>query len=213
MHGREMGHSASTTRNNSVAIGIWCWRWRRRFLNLWSFGTIFGLGIGRGPAQVLLAHVAALLSGASAVFGSFGANAKKAFSSDVLLALIYSYPLFAVAVLTSSSRSIAAGLYRRGRADGAGLVRAVGLRDLQGMRGFSFGAGTAPRMFGVLMLALGAGIALIGLFTEGPGHFPLCLARPVIRLAGDFVLCAGDPAARCDRHGVRELHDRSARHA
>ena len=27
------------------------------------------------------------------------------------------------------------------------------------MREFSFGAGTAPRMFGVLMLALGAGIA------------------------------------------------------
>ena len=41
--------------------------------------------------------------------------------------------------------------------------------DLQGMRGFSFGAGTAPRMFGVLMLALGAGIALVGLVTEGPG--------------------------------------------
>ena len=41
--------------------------------------------------------------------------------------------------------------------------------DLQGMRGFSFGAGTAPRMFGVLMLALGAGIALTGLVTEGPG--------------------------------------------
>ena len=28
--------------------------------------------------------------------------------------------------------------------------------DLQGMRGFSFGAGTAPRMFGVLLLLLGA---------------------------------------------------------
>jgi len=42
-------------------------------------------------------------------------------------------------------------------------------RDLQGMHGFSFGAGTAPRMFGVLMLALGAGIALVGLVTEGPG--------------------------------------------
>ena len=29
--------------------------------------------------------------------------------------------------------------------------------DLQGMRGFSFGAGTAPRMFGVLLLLLGVG--------------------------------------------------------
>ena len=40
--------------------------------------------------------------------------------------------------------------------------------DLQGMRGFSFGAGTAPRMFGVLLLILGAVIALIGLLSDGP---------------------------------------------
>ncbi|WKA27369.1 tripartite tricarboxylate transporter TctB family protein [Bradyrhizobium roseum] len=40
--------------------------------------------------------------------------------------------------------------------------------DLQGMRGFSFGAGTAPRMFGVLLLLLGAGIAVMGLIFEGP---------------------------------------------
>lgn len=40
--------------------------------------------------------------------------------------------------------------------------------DLQGMRGFSFGAGTAPRMFAVLLLGLGAAIAVVGLLTEGP---------------------------------------------
>jgi putative tricarboxylic transport membrane protein len=40
--------------------------------------------------------------------------------------------------------------------------------DLQGMRGFSFGAGTAPRMFGVLLLLLGAGISVMGLIFEGP---------------------------------------------
>ncbi|MDB5484181.1 MAG: tripartite tricarboxylate transport(TTT) family subunit TctB [Tardiphaga sp.] len=40
--------------------------------------------------------------------------------------------------------------------------------DLQGMQGFSFGAGTAPRMFGYLLLALGAGITAVGVFTEGP---------------------------------------------
>jgi putative tricarboxylic transport membrane protein len=39
---------------------------------------------------------------------------------------------------------------------------------LQGMRGFSFGAGTAPRMFGVLMLGLGIAIMIVGLLTEGP---------------------------------------------
>jgi hypothetical protein len=41
--------------------------------------------------------------------------------------------------------------------------------DLQGTRGFSFGAGTAPRMFGVLLLLLAAGIAVMGLLNEGPG--------------------------------------------
>ena len=39
--------------------------------------------------------------------------------------------------------------------------------DLQGMRGFSFGAGTAPRMFGFLLLGLGTAIALVGIFSEG----------------------------------------------
>jgi putative tricarboxylic transport membrane protein len=39
--------------------------------------------------------------------------------------------------------------------------------DLQGMHGFSFGAGTAPRMFAVLLLALGAAITVVGIVTEG----------------------------------------------
>ena len=39
--------------------------------------------------------------------------------------------------------------------------------DLQGMHGFSFGAGTAPRMFAVLLLALGAAIMVVGIVTEG----------------------------------------------
>src|ERR1700712_3242300 len=39
--------------------------------------------------------------------------------------------------------------------------------DLQGMHGFSFGAGTAPRMFAVLLLGLGAAITVVGIVTEG----------------------------------------------
>jgi len=39
--------------------------------------------------------------------------------------------------------------------------------DLQGMRGFSFGAGTAPRMFATLLLGLGAAITIVGVVTEG----------------------------------------------
>ena len=38
--------------------------------------------------------------------------------------------------------------------------------DLQGMRGFSFGAGTAPRMFGFLLLGLGAAITILGQSTS-----------------------------------------------
>jgi putative tricarboxylic transport membrane protein len=40
--------------------------------------------------------------------------------------------------------------------------------DLQGMHGFSFGAGTAPRMFAVLLLGLGAAVALVGILHDGP---------------------------------------------
>src|ERR1700730_15513525 len=40
--------------------------------------------------------------------------------------------------------------------------------DLQGMHGFSFGAGTAPRMFAVLLLGLGAAVALVGILQDGP---------------------------------------------
>src|SRR6476661_8339527 len=39
--------------------------------------------------------------------------------------------------------------------------------DLQGMHGFAFGAGTAPRMFAVLLLGLGAAVALVGVLAEG----------------------------------------------
>ncbi len=38
--------------------------------------------------------------------------------------------------------------------------------DLQGMRGFSFGAGTAPRMFAFLLLGLGTAIAILGLVKD-----------------------------------------------
>ena len=40
-------------------------------------------------------------------------------------------------------------------------------RDLQGMHGFSFGAGTAPRMFAGLLFALGFGVMLMGILLEG----------------------------------------------
>jgi putative tricarboxylic transport membrane protein len=40
-------------------------------------------------------------------------------------------------------------------------------RDLPGMHGFAFGPGTAPRMFAIVLIGLGAIITAIGLITEG----------------------------------------------
>jgi hypothetical protein len=132
---------------------------------LWSFATIFGVS-GRNTLQVLSAHGAALLLAVPNYLA--GANGK-GLGSDTLLALIYSYPLFAVALLTLLVKP-------RGPQDYLGGVALMALAlfalwassDLQGMRGFSFGAGTAPRMFGVLLLVLGAGVALMGLLADGP---------------------------------------------
>jgi putative tricarboxylic transport membrane protein len=39
--------------------------------------------------------------------------------------------------------------------------------DLPGMRGFSFGPGTAPRLFAGMLLAFGIVITALGVFTEG----------------------------------------------
>ena len=56
--------------------------------------------------------------------------------------------------------------------------------DLQGMHGFSFGAGTAPRMFAVLLLGLGAAVALVGVLQEGPALQNLSWRGPLFVMAG-----------------------------
>lgn len=170
-----MGHSATATRNTSVAIGFCLLAVAPQIFEfIWSIGTIFGWGAGRGPATVLISHATALVAGApAALIGAVSGDAKKA-SSDVLLALIYSYPIFAVAIVTlfmtiRSAQDYVGGIILMALA----LFALWASSDLQGMRGFSFGAGTAPRMFGVLLVALSAGIALTGLLTDGPamGHY------------------------------------------
>jgi len=165
-----MGQTAAATRNTKVALGIFILALTPQLFEfIWSWGTLFGLGSGRGPAQVLISHGAALTAGAPGAAMSFGGEAKKALASEVTLALIYSYPLFAVAILTLFIRIRSAQDYIGGVVMIALALFALwASSDLQGMRGFSFGAGTAPRMFGVLMLLLSAGIALSGLLVDGP---------------------------------------------
>src|ERR1700675_114416 len=51
--------------------------------------------------------------------------------------------------------------------------------DLQGMHGFSFGAGTAPRMFAVLLLGLRLAVMVVGLVPEGPHWATYALRGPL----------------------------------
>jgi len=132
-------------------------------------GLIFNFS-GRGPLQVLEAHGSALvLAVPGLAMQSFGGGGKSALSSDTLLALIYTYPLLAVALFTLLVRLRAPQDYF-----GGVVLMALALfalwasSDLQGMHGFSFGAGTAPRMFGLLLLALGAAVAVTGIVADGP---------------------------------------------
>jgi putative tricarboxylic transport membrane protein len=55
--------------------------------------------------------------------------------------------------------------------------------DLQGMHGFSFGPGTAPRMFAVLLMGLGATVALVGAMQEGAALQSLSWRGPLFVMA------------------------------
>jgi len=213
-----MGHSpdraALTTRNSSATIAVLVLALTPQLFELmWSIGTHLALMMGlvrdagRNPAQVLADHGVALLSGLQSlalilshapnwIWGLLASGyqappLKATFSSDTLLAIIYSYPLLAVAILTWFAKLKAPQDYFGGI-----VLMAIALfalwasSDLQGMRGFSFGAGTAPRMFGVLMLGLGIAVMGVGLFTEGP-HLaayawrgPLFVSLAILSFAG-----------------------------
>jgi putative tricarboxylic transport membrane protein len=56
--------------------------------------------------------------------------------------------------------------------------------DLQGMHGFSFGPGTAPRMFATLLIGLGAAVAVVGIVQEGPGLAHYAWRGPLFVMAG-----------------------------
>jgi putative tricarboxylic transport membrane protein len=52
------------------------------------------------------------------------------------------------------------------------------------MHGFSFGPGTAPRMFAVLMLLLGAVVAIVGIVQPGAPLQHLAWRGPLFVMAG-----------------------------
>jgi hypothetical protein len=72
-----------------------------------------------------------------------------------------------------------------------GLFALWASRDLPGMHGFAFGPGTAPRIFAIVLIGLGAVISLIGLVTEGAVVERYQISGPIlINLAYIFVVSA-----------------------
>jgi len=164
-----MARARMRTRNLAVSIVLLALA-PQIFAVIWSVGTIFGWSSGSGPFAVLAGHAAALLAEApAAALRSLGAGSLAAMSYDAQLALIYSYPLFAIAIVTifmtiRSTQEYVGGVVLIAVA----LFALWASADLQGMQGFSFGAGTAPRMLAWILLGLSAAIALTGLVSEGP---------------------------------------------
>jgi hypothetical protein len=168
-HMPDRSASQPSARNNLGALVILVFALAPQIVELITScaGLIFSFS-GRGPLQVLSAHGSALLLAIPGLATQSLGGGKAALSSDTLLALIYTYPLLAVALFTLLVRL-------RGPQDYFGGVALMGVAlfalwassDLQGMHGFSFGAGTAPRMFGLLLLGLGAAVAVMGLVADG----------------------------------------------
>jgi putative tricarboxylic transport membrane protein len=52
--------------------------------------------------------------------------------------------------------------------------------NLGGMRGFAFGAGTAPRLFAGLLAVFGAIVAIMGMATKGPAVEPFAFRGPIV---------------------------------
>jgi hypothetical protein len=118
------------------------------------------------PQLVFL--VFALVSPVS--FGYFSAtfSGLAQFIFEPNITRIYTLPMLVVAAVT-------AFVPIRGPQDYFGGVALIALAlwafysssDLPGMRGFQFGPGTAPRLFGGLMLVLGFAITVTGMLTKG----------------------------------------------
>lgn len=62
--------------------------------------------------------------------------------------------------------------------------------DLPGQNGFSFGPGTAPRMFAALLAVVGAVVALTGLLFDGPKIEKFAVRGPAYVLTAILVFAA-----------------------
>src|SRR5262245_25170745 len=130
------------------------------------FGGLAILLLAIAPQVIALFFV--LLTPISFGYISVSPAAFAKFSFDWHLLTVFSLPLVVIGVLT-------AFMFVKGPQDYYGGVALIALAlfafyasaDLPGMRGFQFGPGTAPRLFGGLRLVLGIGVALTGSMAPG----------------------------------------------
>jgi putative tricarboxylic transport membrane protein len=62
--------------------------------------------------------------------------------------------------------------------------------DLPGQRGFAFGPGTAPRLFSFVLAAMGAMVAVGGVFSEGPAIEKYKIRGPAMVIIAILVFAA-----------------------
>jgi putative tricarboxylic transport membrane protein len=62
--------------------------------------------------------------------------------------------------------------------------------ELPGQRGFAFGPGTAPRLFSLVLAALGAMVAVGGVFAEGPPIEKYKIRGPLLVIIGILAFAA-----------------------
>jgi hypothetical protein len=145
-----------------------------------SAGSVAVLCIAFAPQLAVLAYcilrVAAslfsFLPGVESVAGRFplalGLSVFAEALADRNLLEIYSLPLIAIAIFTFFPRIRSAQDYFGGVAlIAVALFAFWASSDLAGQRGFSFGPGTAPRLFSGLLALLGAAVVFTGLMKDG----------------------------------------------
>ena len=73
---------------------------------------------------------------------------------------------------------------------GLALLAIWGTSDLSGMHGFAFGPGTAPRMFAVLLMVAGLGVAVTGVLADGPAIERYAFRGPALVLIAILAFAA-----------------------
>jgi putative tricarboxylic transport membrane protein len=71
-----------------------------------------------------------------------------------------------------------------------GTFALIASAELPGQRGFAFGPGTAPRLFAIILALIGAAVALIGAFSDGPRIEKYKIRGPALVLIGISLFAA-----------------------